>query len=114
MNPKALPCFGFTSVLATVANISQSKTWKTDLSEGDETCEKLRRKEDKGKKGVCATFNSEYLGVKCVLQFFSLAGPWECNALALCLGKCVPYVWVLDPSMLSSPESKVQEKGASG
>ncbi len=64
------------------------------------------------KKRGCATSNSEYLRVKCALQFFPLAGPWECNALALCLGKCVPYVWALHPSMLSSPERGATGQGA--
>lgn len=67
---------------------------------------------DKEKKRGCATSNSEYLRVKCAMQFFPLAGPWECNALALCLGKCVPYVWALYPSVLSSPERGATGQGA--
>lgn len=75
---------------------------------------KRGEKRTKEKRRECATFNSDYLRIKCVQQFSPHEGPWECNALALCLGKCVPYVWALQPSVLSSPESKVQEKGASG
>lgn len=67
-----------------------------------------QRKKERG----CATSNSQYLRVKCALQFFPLAGPWECNALALCLGKCVPYVWARYPSVLSSPERGATGQGA--
>lgn len=90
------------------------KTRRPDLSEGDETWEMERRKKKRTqeKKRGCATSNSEYLRVKCALQFFPLAGPWECNALARCLGKCVPYVWALYPSALSSPERGATGQGA--
>lgn len=74
--------------------------------------EEEKKSTEKKKKRGCATSNSEYLHVKCALQFFPLAGPWECNALALCLGKCVPYVWALYPSMLSSPGRGAARQGA--
>lgn len=60
--------------------------------------------EKKDLKKACATFNCGYLGVQCALQSVSWAGPWECNALAYCLDKCVPYVGAFYPSLLSSPQ----------
>lgn len=72
---------------------------------------KKKRTKLKKRRG-CATSNSGYLRVKCALQFFPLAGPWECNALALCLAKCVPYVWAPYPSVLSSPDRGATGQGA--
>lgn len=111
MNPKAFSAFVLLLSWPPWPTWSV-KTWKHDLSEGDETWETERRKKRTKKKGGCATSNSQYLRVKCALQFFPLAGPWECNALAFCLAKCVPYVWALYPSVLSSPERGATGQGA--
>lgn len=75
-----------------------------------------RQREAVGKSGKRkrggATSNFEYLRVKCAVRFFPLSGPWECNALAPCLAKCVPYVWAFYPSVLSSPDGGETRQGA--
>lgn len=95
-----------------------AKAWKRGVIEGDETWKPEKRKKRTKNKRVCATSNSEYLRVKYAQQvFFSPAGPWECSCLALCLGKCVPYVFSRLLCCLHRREeqlAELQEEGASG